>query len=648
MATSILVVEDEPLIAHDIQRTLIGLGYEVPVTVASGREAITAVHDMRPRLVLMDIKLRGAMDGVEAARLIREQFEVPVVYLTSYSDDATLTRAKQSHPFGYLVKPFNDRELRAAIEVALDKHELEARLAHRERWFSTTLQSIGDAVIATDLGETITLMNGVAEELTGWKREEAIGRKFDDVVRLVDASGTRLESPVRTAFEKAVAVHLPASTDLLLKNGTAVSIDDTAAPIVDAKGKVLGGVMVFRDVTERRKLERELIQSERLTALGTIAAGMAHEINNPLSAVILNAGYGIELLQSALALLADAKGKGNVSGGGQVLGALWGLQDTLEDVNKNAERVRAIIHNVRRIVRAERTYKTTLHLIDVLDVAAKMSWNTIRHHARLVKDYGTTPRVEANEGQLTQVFTNLIVNASQAIGDGDAERNEIHLTTRTDSAGRAVVEVRDTGPGIPPHVIPRIFDPFFTTKAIGVGMGLGLSICHGIIVTAGGEITVDSELGKGTTFRITLPPASGQQIRMPEGEVEARPRRAKILIIDDDIEVGMSMERALRDQQDVTLTADGRQALAKIGAGVTYDVIFCDLMMPNMSGMDVYEALSITHPGQAKRIAFMTGGALSERSQEFLERTGMTFLSKPFTIESVRAVIQQNMKNQSQ
>jgi two-component system cell cycle sensor histidine kinase/response regulator CckA len=644
MTTRILVVEDEPLIADDIQRTLTALGYDVPLTVATGREAVAAAGELRPGLVLMDIKLRGPMDGVEAASTINAQFEIPVVYLTSYSDDATLTRATQSHPFGYLVKPFNDRELKAAIEVALDKHELESRLAHRERWFSTTLQSIGDGVIATDLGETITLMNGVAEKLTGWKQEDAIGRKFDDVVRLVDSSGSRLESPVRAAFQNTQAVQLPASTDLLVKGGTSLSIDDTAAPIVDAKGNVLGGVMVFRDVTERRKLERELMQSERLTALGTIAAGMAHEINNPLSAVILNAGYGIELLQSALALLAEAKDKSNMSSAtSQVLGALWTLQDTLEDVNKNAERVRSIIHNVRRIVRAERTYKTTLHLIDVLDAAAKMSWNTIRHHARLVKDYGTTPRVEANEGQLTQVFTNLLVNAAQAIGDGAAERNEIRLTTRTDSFGRAVVEVRDTGPGIPPHILPRIFDPFFTTKAVGVGMGLGLSICHGIIVSSGGDIAVESEVGKGTTFRITLPPTQ-QSARPAEESTQAQPRRGKVLIIDDDIEVGMSMERALRDSQDVTLAIDGRQALAKIGAGADYDVIFCDVMMPNMSGIDVYEALSVTHPELAKRITFMTGGALSERTQEFLDRTGNAFLPKPFTLDAARAVIQNRLK----
>jgi len=585
------------------------------------------------------------MDGVEAARRIGEELGIPVIYLTSYSDDATLERATQTHPFGYLVKPFNDRALRAAIEVALDRYQLEANLAHRERWFSTTLQSIGDGVIATDLKEKITLMNGVAEKLTGWKRDEAVGRQFDEVVRLVDSSGSPLESPVKTAFEKTMAVSLPASTDLIVKNGAALSIDDTAAPIIDAQGNMLGGVMVFRDVTERRKLERDLMQSERLTALGTIAAGMAHEINNPLSAVILNAGYGIELLQSALGHLADEKNRGVLAGNlAQVLGTLWSLQDTLDDVNKNAERVRSIIHNVRRIVRSERTYKTTIHLIDVLDAAAKMSWNTIRHHARLVKDYGTTPRVEANEGQLTQVFTNLLVNAAQAIGDGRAERNEIRLTSRTDAAGRAMVEVRDSGPGIPSHILPRIFDPFFTTKAVGVGMGLGLSICHGIITSLGGEITVESEPGKGTTFRISMPPA-GQPARAGGPAPEpTRGRRGKVLIIDDDIEVAMSMERALRDQHDVTIAVDGRQALGKVGAGEMYDVILCDLMMPNVGGIDVYEALSVTHPELAKRIAFMTGGALSERSQEFIERTGRKLLSKPFTLEAARAVIADYLK----
>jgi CheY-like chemotaxis protein/two-component sensor histidine kinase len=324
-----------------------------------------------------------------------------------------------------------------------------------------------------------------------------------------------------------------------------------------------------------------------------------------------------------------------------VLGVLGELEDSLEDVNKNADRMRAVIHNVRKVVRTERTNMTVLQLLDVLDAAAKMTWNTVRHHARLVKEYGTTPRVEANEGQLTQVFTNLLVNAAQAIGDGDAESNEIRLTTRTDSAGRAVVEVRDTGRGIAPEILPRIFDPFFTTKAAGVG--LGLSICRGVVDSLGGEITVQTEVGKGTVFRVTLP-AAGQRSSRPHGESVVSARRARILVVDDDIDMSMSIERALRDQYDVTLASDGRQALARIGAGEQYDVIFCDLMMPNGGGIDVYESLSATRPQQAKRIAFMTGGALSERSEEFLERTGNPLISKPFTLDELRAIIATSLK----
>ncbi len=636
----ILVVEDEALIADDIQRTLIRLGYDVPPPVATGHEALEAVAATRPRLVLMDIKLQGAMDGIDAAKLIRLEHEVPIVYLTSHSDDATLARAMETAPSGYLLKPFSDRELRTAIEVALHKHQLESHLAERERWFATTLRSIGDAVIATDPKESITFMNAAAETLTGWQNGEAIGRSLGDVFRLVDPEGKPVQSPIRLALQQSFAVQLPAETELVVRSGGQVAVDDSAAPITDEKGTVLGGVVVFRDVTERKKLERRLAQSERLASLGTMVAGMGHEINNPLAAVMGNLAFAIdavEVLAQRLGTLHALPPEDAI-----VLDAIrraTEVNEALVDANDAADRIRRIVVDLRNFTKVEGNSRQLLDLPNVLDAAAKMTLNAIRHHAKLVKEYGTTPYVDANEGQLAQVFTNLLVNAAQAIPDGQAEHHEIRLITYTDGSGRAVAEVRDTGAGIPPEVLKRIFDPFFTTKRVGAGMGLGLAISQTIITTLGGEITVESNPGEGTVFRVAIPAAKSRTIPIPAPRPDHVPsRRGNLLVVDDEIAVGESLERILRKFHDVTIVSSGQKAIEAIAAVGGFDAIFCDLMMPNMSGMDFFDQLLKANPEQARRVVFMTGGAFTPRAKEFLEQSENVHILKPFTAETVRSI----------
>lgn len=536
------------------------------------------------------------------------------------------------------MKPFNDRELRTAIEVALKKHELESHLAERERWFATTLRSIGDAVIAADANETVTFLNPVAEKLTGWKHHEAVGRKLAEVFCVVDPAGRPIEQPLRLALRDMFAVQLPTETGLVPRDGRSISIDDNATPIIDEHGKVLGGVVVFRDITERKKLEARLAQSERVASLGTMAAGMAHEINNPLAYVITNVALVTEGLEGIVGRCASPSDLTDQAS--EVLSMLREFQESLRDANEGAERVRRIVHDIKKFVRAEDVTRASLDLPHVLDSAAKLTAHAVRHHARLVKDYGTTPYIEANEGQLTQVFTNLLINAAQAIGDGATDHHAIRITTRTDAGGRAVVEIRDTGCGIARELLPRIFEPFYTTKSVGAGMGLGLSIVHSTVTAIGGEVTVDSQLGKGTVFRLAFPPAASV---MPEAErshdIAVAHRRGKVLVVDDEPAVARSIERVLRSQHDVVVAAEGRDALARIARGERFDVIFCDMMMPNMSGIDVHQALATAEPDQAKRLIFMTGGAFTPATQLFLDTVANVTITKPFAAAAIRKLV---------
>ncbi len=254
----ILIVEDEGIVAMDVRNMLTELGYKPLGIAVSGEEAIKFVDKNKPDLVLMDIMLKGKMDGIQAAEIIRSRYRIPVIYLTAYSDETTLRRAKITEPFGYILKPFEERELRTSIEIALYRHKMEMKLEESRKWFSTTLRSIGDAVIATDTKGIITYMNPVAVQLTGWSEDEAAGKNIQEVFKIrYENSDNSVENPLIQSLKNGEVV---TAEDILLitRDGREIPIDDSAAPIIDDMNNKIGGVLVFKDVTERREAERRI------------------------------------------------------------------------------------------------------------------------------------------------------------------------------------------------------------------------------------------------------------------------------------------------------------------------------------------------------------------------------------------------------
>ncbi|MFA0834358.1 MAG: methanogen output domain 1-containing protein [Methanobacterium formicicum] len=271
----ILIVEDESIVAMDIKHRAEGLGYEVTAITPSGEEALEHVARNRPDLVLMDIVLKGEMDGIEAAQKVRDNYDIPVVYLTAYSDERTLKRAKITEPFGYIIKPFEDRELHSAVEVALYKHQMESKLKESEKWLSTTLESIGDAVIATDKNGKLKFMNPVASQLTGWSHAEAIGQPLNDIFKIIhEETGKPVDDPVVKVVENDAIIDLPPQVLLINKKGEQIPIDDSSAPIKDENGGIIGVALVFRDVTQRRKEAKEREELLKDKARGELSSFM--------------------------------------------------------------------------------------------------------------------------------------------------------------------------------------------------------------------------------------------------------------------------------------------------------------------------------------------------------------------------------------
>jgi PAS domain S-box-containing protein len=385
-------------------------------------------------------------------------------------------------------------------------------------------------------------------------------------------------------------------------------------------------LVVARDVTESKKMRARLLLADRMASIGTLAAGVAHEINNPLSYVVANVEYASQGIREI------GRDRPELAAAASELG------EALADARQGADRVRQIVRDLKTFSRADEVSNGPVEVRRVLESTINMAWNEIRHRARLVKDYAEIPAVSANEGRLCQVFLNLLINAAQAISEGDIDRNEIRLKTYTDAAGRAAIEVRDTGLGISPEHLSRLFDPFFTTKPVGVGTGLGLSICHGIVTELGGEIEVESRLGAGSCFRVLLPPAP-RYAAAPAPDPAAPAARGRLLVIDDEPLVGISVRRLLAQLYEVEVATDAPAALELLLGGAEFDVILCDLMMPEMGGADLYEALERRAPEHLSKIVFLTGGAFTPRAAAFLERVDAPKLEKPFDRDALAAIL---------
>jgi two-component system, cell cycle sensor histidine kinase and response regulator CckA len=631
----IMVVEDESIVAEDMKAMLEGFGYAVPAIAFSGEEAVKKALDTHPDLVLMDIVLKGQMSGVEAVERIRSRCNIPVVYVTAYADEKTVRRAKVTEPFGYLLKPFDARELQTTIEIALYKHRVDKKLQESEQWLSTTLRSLGDAVMATDTQGYITFMNPRAEVLTGWMQAEAFGRHVGEVLVVRhETTQALVEDPIVKVLQEGTAIDLADhSLVLMAKDGAERPIDDSATPIKDDHGNIIGAVLIFRDITERRQLEEQLAQSQKMEAIGRLAGGVAHDFNNLLTVISVYT----ELLLSRR-----------------------NRHDQLEryatEIKKAVDNATALTSQLLTLSRKQMLQPRVLELNAMIANMAEVVQRLLGQAIELIfLPRATMGSVNVDPAQLEQVILNLVMNARDAMPQGgtlaietaDVEWDELQARRygRAQPGPYVMLAVSDTGCGMDAVTRSRLFEPFFTTKSGGRGTGLGLSIVYGVISQSGGHIDVDSAPGRGAVFRVYLPRVEKLAVVQKPSASATRLQQGSetVLLVEDEEEVRAAVSESLQMRGYTVLKArHAKEALTicRRHEGPIH-LLLTDVVMPQMTGPKLAQRIFLLRP--EIKVLYVSGYTSDALAQRNMMDRGTAFLQKPFTPDTlarqVRAVL---------
>lgn len=631
---NLLLVEDSDDDALLILRELSRGGVAVKHRRVQTRSELEKALSERPDIVLCDYSL-PQLDAPTALATVRELApDVPFIVVSGTIGEETAVEVMRAGANDYLLKQ-NLRRLALAVvreardgQMRAEQRRAEQGRQRAEKSFRLIVESSPDLVVVHRDGKIVYVNPSALHRLGFTRAAQLVGRPLDALVvetrrnrgntsdeRPDSRIASRVEQLWRASDEKLLPVEVTSSE---------VDFDGDGAELV------LG-----RDLTERDQIAAGMIEMDRMASIGILAAGVGHEINNPLAYVLANLEFVSDEIQQLIQALApDTRAR--------LEARIADLEQALADTTHGAQRVRDIVHDLRTFSRGSEEKLTLVDVRQVLDSSVRMAAVQIRQRATIEKDYGDTAAVLANESRLGQVFLNLVVNAAHAMSEGSAVDNRIKLRAANED-GMVVVEIADTGAGIPPEVLPRIFEPFYTTKPAGQGTGLGLSICRRIIRSLDGEISVTTELGKGTRFVVRLPSAAtaSERALQEAPRSDARPRRARVLCVDDEPAIGMALRRVLGDDHDVVVLTSASTARDRVLAGEQFDIVLCDLMMPDMSGMELHAELTRIAPDLAARVVFLTGGAFTTEARDFLARVPNLRLEKPVGVADLRATIEQ-------
>lgn len=451
-------------------------------------------------------------------------------------------------------------------------------------------------------------------------------RQFDELLKVIEemaAGNLGARYPISHDHDETDAIGVAINILIEELSATIEELEDE----VEEHRATTAELAVAERGRDRVNQELEQLQTARFASLGMLAGGIGHEINNPLTYVIGNLDY----LRDVLAERRETSDPAQEQ-----------LRELIDKSLEGAERIRVIVRDFGRFAQiAEDDPRERTIVREVVEEALAAVHGEIRHRAKLVVEYREEPVILTSRSRLLQVLVNLLINAAHSFGDGAVAENKIRVSVAPVGVSEVKIEIADTGEGISESNLPRIFDPFFTTKPKGEGTGLGLSICRELVSKLGGKIAVESFPGKGTKFSLTLPRGEGASeklasARTPVATGDRRPLR--ILIVDDELWVAQSLQRKLEDA-DTMIATGGQEALDLLDSDSAFDIIFCDLMMPTISGMDVYDAIEVRSSELASRFVFITGGAFTERARKFVELASNPCIEKPFDSAVLKRLI---------
>lgn len=624
---SVLLVDDSVYWTETIGARLREEGYAV-TTLHDGLAAVERLRRSPPSILITDYFLAN-LDGGKLCQVAKQLAMDPPITTIILTGGADRTHSRTPSKYADTVIAKNTSEIvfedlqralqavRASVPTQGDPGEvigydrleprlIAGKLRGLKQYLDALHEGIGDAVLGLDAQRRVYFMSSVATEVFDVNEQDALARPIEEVL------GIPVSHPLILRINDALDGRGSARTPLTLEVG--VMTFRVTVALLETPDLVPTALVIARDISDlkaaeqaRIALDARLHEADKMTSLGHLVAGVSHEINNPLAALLLN----LRLLEDPVRLLAEAAASPEES-------AEIGI--SLDDSLAAAERIRAIVAEMRMFAQPERTPGEAVRMEDLLEGPLTLVANEVRFKAKIVRAFSETPALVVDRMPLSQAFLNIILNAIQAIEVNDLESNWIRLATSSAPDG-VVVEISNSGPAIPKSTLAKIFEPFFTTRPVGTGVGLGLSLAFETVKRHGGNIEARSEEGKPMCVRIWLPFDTGLVLdaaRTGNVELGVPPgRAARLLIVDDDKLVRTSLRRILERHHDVTLAATGERALELI-AERPFDLVICDLIMPGMTGMDLFAEVNRVAPRQAVRFVFLTGGTNSVQAREFL------------------------------
>lgn len=508
----ILIVEDERVIARDIRVCLENLGYLVPAIAVSGEEAIAHAAQFQPHLILMDIRLQGEMDGIQAAEQIWQQFQIPFIYSTGYSDRSTLERARATAPFGYILKPVEERELFVAIETALQRYRLDVARQQRERWLTTILNGIADGVIVVDRQMRIRFLNPAAEVLLGVTQADVYEQPLPEIFQVVDEqTRSPIDNPIQIAFDSGQSTVLPEQILLITPSGRQIPIADSAAPLFNEQGVITGAVLVFRDMTEKRliaqqnealtrsqQLQEQMLELQRLNRMkDDFLSTVSHELRTPLT----NIKLAIRMLEINLNRQNLVTSEPTTTSS---------PERYLEILRSQCDRELSLINDLLDLQRLNAdAYNLELSSISLPQLLTQLmdEFQVQLQDRQLTLQLNLAdniPPILSDPSSLNRILAELLTNACKYTPSGE----QIIITVRVNTDQAIELNICNTGVEIAPEDFTRIFEPFYripqSDRWQRGGTGLGLSLVKKLVTVLRGAIDVTSKMGQ-TCFILTLP-----------------------------------------------------------------------------------------------------------------------------------------------